>query len=214
MLKITRVVLVDDHPLTSEGIAATLSNRQELEVVAQFDSAITALPGILELKPDLVVSDLNLGDQSGVRLMKTVRESCPELPFLILSMHDEDAFAERAIRAGARGYLMKSEGTATLLEAIETVISGKIYVSSRLSNRIKDNIACTQGEGVLLDSLTDRELEVLMAIGRGRSTKEIASDLDVGPKTIETHKQRIKTKLGFADALALMKFAVELQYDL
>ena len=205
----TRILLVDDHPLTRDGIALVISRESDFLVSAQAGNAAQALAAVLVDQPDLVVVDLNLPDKSGIELIKDLKAVAPKLRVLVLSMHDEAIYAERALRAGASGYIMKVEGGRKLVEAIRRVLAGEIYVSAAISSRILRGFRGQQElvPRALVEKLSDRELEVFRLLGTGISTRAIGDRLHLSPKTIEAHRGNIKTKLGIATAAELISYS-------
>lgn len=204
----TRIVIVDDHPIVRLGIRQMLAAELDLEVCGEAESAEEAKEVIARTHPDLAVIDLSLAKGTGLELIRSLRESSPALRLLVLSMHDEALFAERVLRAGARGYLMKRQAITGLIGAIREVLSGHIYVSGDVAQAVLERLG---HEGAAADSplaeLTDRELEVFDLIGRGLSTAAIAEQMSVSIKTIETYRSNIKTKLNLKHATDLIRFA-------
>jgi DNA-binding NarL/FixJ family response regulator len=206
-LKPARILIVDDHPIVRLGIRQMIAFEPDLTVCGEADSAGSAL-GLLASKPDLAIVDLSLREGSGLELIRSLREAAPEMRILVLSMHDEALFAERALRAGAHGYMMKQEAIDNLVHAIQEVLAGRLFVSRRMSQHLLARLGQhPSAGGTQLGSLTDRELEVFELIGRGLSTAAIAERLDVSIKTIETYRSNIKTKLELKDATELIRFA-------
>jgi DNA-binding NarL/FixJ family response regulator len=207
----TRILIVDDHPIVRLGIRQMLAAEPDLEVSGEADSADAARRSIGSARPDLVIVDLSLAEGTGLDLIRSLRESLPGLPVLVLSMHDEALFAERALRAGARGYIMKREAITGLVGAIRQVLAGRIYLSEGMAQAVLERLG---HEALAPDNplarLTDRELEVFDLIGRGQSTVAIAERLGVSIKTVETYRSNIKTKLGLKDAADLIRFAATL----
>src|SRR5574341_2024865 len=202
-----RILVVDDHPIVRLGIRQMIAAERTLTICAEAESAAAALEQA-ESNPDLAIVDLSLADGSGLDLIRSLRETAPEMRVLVLSMHDEALFAERAIRAGARGYIMKQEAIDGLVHAIREVLAGRVFVSTRISQRLPERIGKNApAAGDRLGNLTDRELEVFELIGRGLSTASIADRLGVSIKTIETYRSNIKTKLNLRDATDLIRFA-------
>jgi DNA-binding NarL/FixJ family response regulator len=203
-----RILVVDDHPIVRLGIRQMISGEPSLSICCEAESADAALQWARSSKADLAIVDLSLGQGTGLELIRRLREAIPDLPVLVLSMHDETLFAERALRAGARGYIMKQEAISGLVQAIQQVLSGRIYVSDRLSQSVLERLAHEEAshEG-RLGNLTDRELEVFEMIGRGSSTAAIAEQFGVSVKTIETYRSNIKTKLNLKDAADLIRYA-------
>jgi len=206
------IVLVDDHPLLRKGLVRTIENEMDLHVVGQMDSAEAALDEIEELGPDLAIVDISLPGMSGLELIKHLESRAPEVQTLVVSRHDEGLYAERCIRAGARGYVMKQEAGDVIVEAIRKVLDGRIYVSEEINERLLQSMAEGGRERVMqspLEVLSDRELEVFELTGEGLSTREIADRLNLSVKTIESYRARIKNKLHFDSANELMKHAVQ-----
>ena len=204
-----RILIVDDHPIVRLGIRQMISGERDLEICGEADSADAARQLVASARPDLAIVDLSLAEGTGLALIRALRESGPDLPVLVLSMHDEALFAERVLRAGARGYIMKREAITGLVGAIRQVLAGSIYVSATMAQTVLERIG---QEGAVpagpLGNLTDRELEVFDLIGRGLRTSEIAEQLGVSVKTIETYRSNIKTKLDLKDATDLIRYAV------
>jgi DNA-binding NarL/FixJ family response regulator len=204
----TRIVIVDDHPIVRLGIRQMLAGERDLEICGEADSADGAKQLMAGARPDLAIVDLSLAEGTGLDLIRFLRESLPTMPVLVLSMHDETLFAERVLRAGARGYIMKREAITGLVGAIRQVLSGRIYVSEGMTQVVLERLG---SEGATSDNplanLTDRELEVFDLVGRGLSTVAIADQLGVSVKTIETYRSNIKTKLNLKDATDLVRFA-------
>ncbi len=205
-----RILVVDDHPILREGLLQSINRERDLMVCGEAENAHQALGAISKLKPDLVLVDIGLPGKSGFELVKDVRTVHPEVPVLVLSMHDESLYAERVLRAGARGYIMKHERPAKLIEAIRSVLSGKAYVSEKMASRILDVFSGRRpkGSSVPLERLTDREFEILELIGRGKSSHEIAKALHLSVKTVDTHRTHLKGKLNLKSALQLTHYAV------
>ncbi|HET9802247.1 MAG TPA: response regulator transcription factor [Candidatus Acidoferrum sp.] len=204
-----KVFIVDDHPMMREGLAQLIAQEQDLTVCGEAEDAAEALKKIEELRPDLALVDITLRSTNGLELIKDLRIRTPDTAVLVISMHDESLYAERVLRAGGRGYIMKQEGGKKLLSAIRHVLSGKTYVSEKISARILDLFSGRPAEGASpVERLTDREFEVFQLIAQGLSTKEIADKLHVSAKTIEVHRVNIKQKLNVATAPELIRFAV------
>ena len=204
-----RIFIVDDHPMMRDGLRALISGESDLEVCGEADDALPALEQIEKLKPDLTIVDITLRSTSGLELVKDLRIRAPGVPALVISMHDESLYAERVLRAGGRGYVMKQEGGKKLMEAIRHVLSGQTFVSPKISAKILDAFSGRRPEGSSpVEQLTAREFEVFQLIGAGLSTKEIAARLHVSAKTVEVHRVNIKQKLKVATAPELIHFAV------
>jgi len=202
---------VDDHPVFRHGISALINAESDLEVCGEASSSPTALDAMRTLSPDVALLDISLPGTNGIELIKLMKAEQPKLPLLMLSMHDESLYALRALKAGALGYVMKAEALTHVLDALRKVLRGEIYVSPRLSERLIFQAIQTAegGSGSPVDRLSDRELEVLELLGRGFGTKEIAGELHLSVKTIETHRAHIKEKLGFRDAGEMVRFAID-----
>jgi DNA-binding NarL/FixJ family response regulator len=204
-----RVLIVDDHPFMRIGLTESISREPGLCVCGNAETAEAALQAVERLGPDVVVSDLNLPGRGGLELIKDIASVRPGLPVIILSMHDEAIYAERCLRAGARGYLMKSEGPEKLAAAIRNVLAGGIHVSPKIAERIVATFTGLRdaANDSPVGQLTDREFEVLRLIGLGSSTDEIADRLHVSPKTVETHRVHIKSKLAIGSLAELISYA-------
>lgn len=205
-----RVLVVDDHPMTREGLAAIIDRQKDMEVCCQASNAAEAFNELSQSLPDLMVTDMSMPGRSGLEFIKDVSAMAPQLPILVLSMHDEMLFAERALRAGARGYVMKDAGAARLLEAIRLILKGETYVSPQMSARIVEAFTGKRprGSSSPIEKLSDREFEVFQLLGNGHSTKEVAEILRLSPKTIDVHRSHIKEKLQLKDAASLIHHAV------
>jgi len=204
----SRILIVDDHPVVRLGIRQMIAVEPSLEVAGEADSVDSALGACRMTQFDLAIVDLSLGSTSGLELIKQLHEEHPLLPILVLSMHDEALFAQRALRAGARGYLQKHEAIEGLIAAIKQVVAGKVYVSDSVAQQVLAGLRGTvPAPADQLATLTDREIQVLERVGRGSSTAEIAKDLGVSVKTIETYRSNIKAKLNLKSALDLVRYA-------
>ncbi len=205
-----KILIMDDHPMTRYGLVQLIKHEPDLAVCGEADSAHKALGMLKTCQPDLTLADITMAGKSGLEFIKDALVQHPGLPVLVLSMHDETIYAERVLRAGGRGYIMKSEGGAKVLTAIRRVLNGEIYVSEHLSGRILDVFAGRRRRQTdsLLSELTDREFETFQLLGRGLTTREIAKQLHISPKTVDTHRLHIKEKLQLHSLPALMKFAL------
>jgi DNA-binding NarL/FixJ family response regulator len=205
-----RILIVDDHPMMRQGLAQLVSNEPDLVVCCEADTAGQALNILVTSKPDLVLADISLPDKNGLELIKDIRALAPDVLILVVSMHDEALYAERVLRAGARGYIMKQEGGRKLMEAIRQILGGQIYVSEKMSARILEIFSGrrTQAGGSPVERLSDREFEVFQLIGEGKGTREIAGHLHLSVKTVEVHRANIKEKLSVKTATDLVRFAV------
>jgi len=204
-----RVLIVDDHPVVRRGLAEVLSGTADFVVCAEADSAVEALRAVAEAGPDVAVVDLTLKGKSGLELLKDLRVRHPDLPVLVLSMHDESLYAERALRAGARGYIMKDGRMEDVVEALRQVRAGRVYLSPRMTSRLLGRLTGGgAGDGASpMQRLTDRELEVFEMIGLGRATREIAEALHLSVKTVDTHRENIKRKLNLPGGTELSRHA-------
>lgn len=206
-----RILLVDDHAIVREGFAEVIKTHTGLTVCGEAESAAEAMTAVERLKPDLVVVDLSLQGGSGLDLIKNLKSLHPLLPMLVLSMHDEAVYAERALRAGALGYVMKRQDSATLLRAIREVLEGRIFLSpvmrERMLQKVAGGMTPTTDSGAV--KFTDREIEVLQLIGEGRTTRQIAQKLHLSISTVETHRAHIKEKLNVGNGPELIRAAVE-----
>jgi DNA-binding NarL/FixJ family response regulator len=205
------VLIVDDHPVVRQGLAQLINQEKDLEVRGYAEDAYQAMQAVKEVRPDMVIVDISLKDTSGMDLIKDMKIQYPNLPILILSMHDESLYAERALRAGARGYIMKHEATERVITAIRKVLAGEIYVSDSMAAKMVSKLAAgvAPHSASPVESLSDRELEVFRLIGEGHKTRDVADKLHLSVKTIETYRAHIKEKLGFKDGNELFRSAVE-----
>lgn len=206
-----RVMLVDDHPIVRQGLANLIDAEEDLVVCSQAEDAEQALRVLPEAKPDVVIVDISLRDRSGLELLKDIRARDADLPMLVLSMHDESLYAERALRAGAQGYVMKQEATGKVLDAIRRVLNRELYVSEKMAVRLASQTVrarSTVRENPI-SRLSNRELEVFTLIGRGLGTREIATKLLLSIKTVEAHREHIKDKLSLRTGTELMRYAVQ-----
>jgi DNA-binding NarL/FixJ family response regulator len=205
----TRIFIVDDHPMMRQGLMQLIGNEEDLEVCGEAEDAPTALEQIEELRPDLAILDISLRSGNGLELIKDLQVCQPELPILVLSMHDESLYAERVLKAGGRGYVMKQEGGKKIMEAVRHILTGQTYVSPTIASQILDSFAGRRKPTASpVENLTDREFEVFQCIGQGLSTKDIGLKLHVSVKTVEVHRVNIKQKLKLTTAAELIRFAV------
>lgn len=207
-----RVLLVDDHPLMRSGLSLLVNSSADLEVCAEAGSAAEAVGMISKVNPDIVVLDLGLPDRNGLEVLKDFQAMNPNLPVLVVSMHDEMLYAERTLRAGARGYVMKEAGGDKLLSAIRSVGEGRVFVSDKVSSELLGNLGrkttANPNRDLMLDRLSDREFEIFRMLGEGHSTRTIAERLRLSPKTVDAHRANIKSKLSLKDGAALVRQAV------
>ena len=206
-----RVLIVDDHPIVLAGLTQVINRKNDLEVCGEASDARAAMAAIKEHQPHLVMVDLGLTDIGGLELIKQIKSAHESLPVLVLSMQDEHLYAERALRAGASGYVMKQAGSATVIKAIRTVLRGDIYVSEKMASRVLGRMMGNRGSAVEnaspVEALSDRELEVFEWLGRGLGTRQIAEKLCLSVKTIESHREQIKKKLRLTSAAELSQHA-------
>jgi DNA-binding NarL/FixJ family response regulator len=209
-----RVYLVDDHPAIREAIRDTIEGTIDMEICGETSSSDDAFREIEELQPDVAVIDISLNDAHGLDLVQNVRSQYPDVRTIVFSMYDENVYAERAIRAGASGYLMKSEPTQNIIEAIRSAYDGEVYLSRKMSSRILNKVAMgrTAEPSFAIDELTDREMAVFQMLGQGYSVQEIQDRLSLSRKTIETYRRRAKEKLGFDTVSELLQYAVQWTY--
>jgi DNA-binding NarL/FixJ family response regulator len=205
-----RVFVVDDHPIVRQGLALLINREEDLIVCGEAEEAHTALEAIAALRPDILIVDISLTGPDGIELVKTLRARSATLPVLVLSMHDELTYAERALRAGANGYIMKQEATERVLTAIRRILQGDVYLSDRAASRVVQQYVrgVTARQSSVAD-LSDRELEIFRLIGGGHGTRQIAEELHLSVKTVETHQAHIKEKLSLRTARELVQYAVE-----
>jgi DNA-binding NarL/FixJ family response regulator len=206
-----RVLLVDDHPIVREGLAARIEMEGDMIVSGMAETADQAIGLIQKSEPDIVVTDLSLSGRPGLELIKEIRATWPALPVLVLSIHDEDLWAERVLRAGAQGYVMKSHATERVMEAMRRVLAGGLWLSEHMSSSLLGRLTHHRqpaAQGMPLSTLSDRELEIFQMIGLGLSVKEIAQQLFLSSKTVEVHREHIKEKLGLRSSAELLRYAV------
>ncbi len=199
------MVIVDDHPLFRKGLEQLINSHDGFAVCGEAENAAAAMDVIRRIVPDLVIVDLSLPGANGIELIKNIRAEFPKLPLLVLSMHDESLYAVRALRAGAQGYVMKQEALDNVIIAIREVLSGRPYLSPAMSATVIAKFVHGGGES----RLSDRELEILELIGKGNEVRQIAKNLHLSPKTVETHRAHIKEKLNLANAHQVGRFAVQ-----
>lgn len=202
-----QVLIVDDHPIFRAGLTALVNLETDLAVCGEAHDAAQALKAIEKLSPDLVLLDMSLPGKSGLELLKDVRALRPQTTVLIISMHDETLYAERVIRAGGRGYIMKQEGPGRIINAIRKVLSGGIAVSERMATLILDALSGTKSGAASVSTLTDREFEVYRLLGLGKEPHEIARTLHLSIKTVDTHRMHIRQKLSLRNATELIHHA-------
>ena len=206
-----RIMIVDDHPIVRQGLAQLIGSETGLEVCGEASDAAEALRLLAETRPDLIIVDISLNSGNGIELIKQIKVRDENVRMLVSSMHDESLFAERALRAGAMGYINKAETTDKVFDAIHQVLAGKIYLSARMTDRMLCRAIGSEEHmtGSPIDSLSDRELEVFELIGQGLTTRQIAAKLHLSPKTVETYRENIKSKLNLNNATELTRHAVQ-----
>src|SRR5580698_6450192 len=205
------VYVVDDHPIVRQGLTLLINQEPDLTVCGEAEEMHSALSAIQAVRPDILIVDISLNGPDGLELLKNIRLGAPRLPVLILSMHDESIYAERALRAGANGYIMKQEATERVLVALRRILSGEIYVSDKIANSMLQHYVrgANPSEHSSIAELTDRELEVFRLIGEGHGTRQIAEALHLSVKTVESYQAHIKEKLSLRSARELVQHAVE-----
>jgi DNA-binding NarL/FixJ family response regulator len=205
------VLVVDDHPLLRQGLAMLINQQKDMQVCGEAEDVHAAMQVIAQKRPDIVIVDISLKGPDGLELLKSIRTTDPDLPVLILSMHDEAIYAERALRARANGYIMKQEATEMVLVAVRRILDGDVYLSDAMSKKMLQQYI--DGAPSVLQSriatLSDRELEVFCRIGEGRGTREIAEELHLSIKTVETYQAHIKEKLGLRSGRELIQHAIQ-----
>jgi DNA-binding NarL/FixJ family response regulator len=210
-----RILVVDDHPIVRQGLTLLINREPDLVVCGEAEETMGAMHVLASARPDVLIVDISLNGPDGLDLLKNLRTTHPNLPVLILSMHDESIYAERALRAGANGYIMKQEATGKVLVAVRRILNGEIYVSDRIANNMLKHYIT--GSGTLRNSsiadLSDRELEVFRLIGEGHGSRQIAEELHLSIKTVESYQAHIKEKLSLRSARELMQHAIQWNMD-
>ena len=206
-----RILIVDDHVIVRQGIAQLVNREPDLDVCQEAGDADSALALLKETPVDLAIVDISLPGTSGIELVKLIRDSLPQLPVLVMSMHDEALYSDRAFRAGAKGYVMKQEATEKLLAAIRKILNGGVYVSDRMQTVMVQRFLNSGVDETVsfIDNLTDREFEILRMIGQGLTVAEIADKLGRSAKTVEAHRANLREKLGLKRAAELARFATQ-----
>lgn len=208
----SKILIVDDHPIFRRGLSQLINEENDMEVCGEAEDVNEAKKTIAKLKPDMVIVDISLKNRSGMELLRHLSERYPYLPSLVLSMHDESLYAERVLRAGARGYIMKQEMTGNVIQAIRQVLKGKIYASDSIVESMLGKLTDSRAKDIsknAVSGLSDRELEVFQMIGKGLGRKQIAEVLNLSVKTIGTYRENIKKKLNLKNSSELMKHAFE-----
>ncbi len=206
-----RIFLVDDHPVLRKGLVRLIDSKAGFVVCGEASAAVEAMASIRELKPDLVIVDIGLPGASGIELTKTIRSELPNIPVLILSMHEEALYATRALRAGATGYIVKQDAIDNIATALQDTLNGKRYLSREIAEQFQQNGGDEQPRSShdLVSLLTDRELEIFELLGKGRDVHEISKSLNLSPKTVETHRTNIKEKLKLKNSRQVARVALQ-----
>lgn len=207
-----RILIVDDHPIVREGLRARFSSQSDMEVCGETASVMEAMAFVKQDEPDLVLADISLGDGNGLDLIQRLKAGSERVRMLVLSAHDESLYAERALKAGAHGYISKSQVQGNILQAVRVVLEGGCYLSPEMNRRLVGRAvggARASGSSSLADQLSNRELQIFQLIGQGQSTKTIAADLHLSPHTVDRHREKIKVKLGLKNALELQRTALQ-----
>lgn len=205
------VFVIDDHPIVRDGLTQLINREPDLTVCGTAEDVYEALKAMQTLKPDIALADISLKGADGIELIKNLKIRMPALPVLVLSIHDESIYAPRALRAGARGFIMKQEATENVLLALRRVLSGEIYLSKRMANKMLQQFVGAPGtaQKFSIDRLSDRELEVFRLIGQGHGTRRIAEELRLSVKTVESYREHIKEKMTLSDASELVQHAIQ-----
>lgn len=206
-----KIFLVDDHPVTRQGVAMLINQEPDFVVCGEADNGPLAVELIPKAQPDMAIIDITLKTTSGIELLKDLKVLMPDLPVLVMSMHDESLYAERALRAGARGYVMKHEPSETVLTAIRRVLSGELHLSERVKEKMLNRLAHRRKDAVAfsMDTLSDREMEVFQLIGNGYGTRQIAERLNLSVKTIDSYREHLKLKLRLESGAHLVQHAIQ-----
>jgi DNA-binding NarL/FixJ family response regulator len=209
----TKVLVVDDHPMIRQGLTGLINEEPNLTVCGQAGTSRQALELMDSAKPNLAIIDISLDERDGIELIKEVRANYPEVQLLVLSMHDEGIYAERALRAGASGYVMKAEAAGTVMAAIQRVLSGKIYISEKVTDQLLHRVTKRRKDArnfkAPVERLSDRELQIFRLLGAGVRVREIATQLYISIKTVESHRVNIKEKLGLKTSAELLRYAIQ-----
>jgi len=207
-----RIYIVDDHPLVRQGLSQVINSEADMEICGEAEDAPQAMKGVGPANPDVIIVDISLRGNNGLELIKNLKAIHENIPVLVFSMHDESIYAQRALRAGAKAYVMKKESPNKVVEAIRSIIKGEIYVSPSVADQVLQQIVNGPNNATStspIDRLTDRELEVVQLVGRGLSSREIAESLNLSVKTIESHRAHVKEKLNLRNATELVQFSVQ-----
>ena len=206
----SRIFLIDDHPLVREGLANLINSQRDLIVCGEAEDSAGAITGIAKTRPDIALVDISLKNESGLELVKNLESQFPLVALIVLSMHDEALYAERALRSGARGYVMKRESSKSVLASIRRVLEGGVYVSERVVNSMARRFSASpkKVESSPVERLSDRELEIFRLLGQGRTTTQIAEDLHLSLKTVQAYCARAKEKFGVSSLGELLRAAI------
>ncbi len=208
-VRVSKIYIVDDHPIVRKGLCQLIDQEPDLKVTGEAEDAVQAMSLLEKNNPDIVLVDISLKGSSGIELIKNIRSKYQSLPILVVSMHEEALYAERALRAGSRGYIMKQEPPENMLRAIRSILDGGIYVSESMGSRMINTIADGGQSNSPIERLSDRELEVFQMIGEGKSTRAIAEELLLSIKTVESYREKIKNKLQLKNATELVQRAIQ-----
>jgi len=206
-----KIPLVDDHPITRQGMRALIDEQPDLEVCGELDNAPAALDAVVAQDPALVIIDIALKTLSGLELTKDIKARAPQVPMLVVSMHDETIYAERCVRAGATGYLMKQEASEKIVEAIRCVLRGSVFLSAGMQEKMLHRMVNKRDQQAqfAIETLSDREIEILGLIGDGFSTRQIAERLKLSSKTVDSYREHLKKKLNLNSSGDLVRYAIE-----
>lgn len=206
-----RIFVVDDHPIVRDGLVTLINQQDDLQVCGGAEDAREALKALSHLRPDVVIVDITLKDSDGLELTRDIKARYPRLPVVVLSIHDESVYAERALRAGAQAYLMKEVVSDNIIKAIRTVLTGEVYVSDKIARKFVRKALGAKADaiGASTDALSDREFQVFRLIGRGCKASQIAQRMHLSIKTVETYRSRIKDKLNLNNASDLLQYAIK-----
>ncbi len=213
--EIIKIIIVDDHPIVSDGIRQLIEREDDMNVCLAVQDAESALKGIEKHSPDLIVVDISLkGAANGIDLIKGVKKRYPRIKALVLSMHDENLYAERAIKAGAKGYIMKNDLTDNIIKAIRKIMDGNLYLSENITSRLLNILVndTNNDENQDIKKLSDREFQIFQLIARGYKTGDIGKEINISVKTVEAHKLRIRHKLDLKNSSELIKYAIDWEY--
>jgi DNA-binding NarL/FixJ family response regulator len=205
----TKIILVDDHPIVRQGLRQILQNEKDLEVISEAEDANTAFKAVESQNPDILIVDLSLKGMGGLELIKWIRGQGLKTAILVVSMHDEALYAERALKAGANGYVMKQEAPETVVTAIRAILKGDVYISAPIAQRVLKALMPDKSGKSGIEKLSDRELEIFNLLGKGMRVQEISKTLSLSVKTVETYQSNIKTKLAIESAAELSQYAVQ-----